>query len=284
MGFRSALKGGGLFTGDGTLGQFTFSAIAPGDKKAGKWAYIVLAFKADGKEKEDTQHLFLGGAKQYAFEEGGTEAKSLDEKTGEETPKSRIGKKTPAGLFFRTLYAAADAADTDLDSVLPDIDAGEALDFSALDGARVSLGQEVDVKATKDLGKRQGSDGNEYDRTNTIVETFYSLSEGGASSKPVSGKAGAKAGKGNKANNTAARDAADAIILELIADAKKADKKNKTGEIPVSKFKMAVLRSDLDKAAKAAVTALVADEAYRKDAVEREVFSYDEEGETVAEA
>lgn len=282
MGFRSALKGGGLFTGDGTLGQFTFSAIAPGDKKAGKWAYVVLAFKADGKEKEDTQHLFLGGADQYQFEEGGTEAVSIDEKTGEPTPKSRIGKKTPAGLFFRTLYAAADAADTDLDTVLPNIDEGEALDFSALAGARVSLGQEIDVKATKDLGKRKGSDGNEYDRTNTIVETFYSLDDDAAPAKPAAGK-GAKAGK-SKADDTAARDKADAIVLQLIADAKKADKKNKTGETPTSKFKMAALRALGKDSDKDAVQKLLADEGYRTDAVERGVFSYDADEETVSEA
>lgn len=280
MGFRSALKGGGLFTGDGTLGQFTFSAIAPGEKKAGKWAYIVLAFKADGKDKEDTQHLFLGGAKQYQFEEGGTEAISVDEKTGDATPKSRIGKKTPAGLFFRTLYAAADAADTDLDSVLPDIDAGEALDFTALDGARLSLGQEVDEKATNDLGKRKGSDGNEYDRTNTFVESFYSLADAAPAKggKPAAGK------KAAKADDNAARDKADAIVVALIADAKKADKKNKTGEVPVSKFKMAALRSLGKDSDKDAVQKLLASEDYRTDAAEREVFSYDADGETVAEA
>jgi hypothetical protein len=278
MGFRSALKGGGLFTGDGTLGQFRFSAIAPGDKKAGKWAYIVLAFKADGKDKEDTQHLFLGGADQYQFKEGGTEAISLNDKTGEATEKSRIGKKTPAGLFFRTLYAAADAADTDLDTVLPDIDAGEALDFSALAGARVSLGQEIDVKATADLGKRKGSDGNEYDRTNTIVESFYSLEEDAAPAKPA-----AKGGKPAKGNDNAARDKADAIVTALIAESLKANKKG-GGEVPISKFKMAALRSLGKDSDKDAVQALLKSEDYLNDAVEREVFSYDADGETVAAA
>lgn len=283
MGFRSALKGGGLFTGDGTLGQFVFSAIAPGDKKAGKWAYVVLAFKADGKEKEDTQHLFLGGADQYQFEEGGTEAISLNDKTGDAAPKSRIGKKTPAGLFFRTLYAAADAADVDLDTVLPDIDAGEALDFSALNGARVSLGQEVDTKATAEIGKRKGSDGNEYDRTNTFVESFYSLDEDAepATKPTVKGGKGAKATKGN---DNAARDKADAVVLQLIADAQKADKKNKTGETPISKFKMAALRTLGKDSDKDAVQALLKSEDYLKDAAERDVFNYDEEGETVSAA
>lgn len=279
MGFRSALKGGGLFTGDGTLGQFVFSAIAPGEKKAGKWAYVVLAFKADGKEKEDTQHLFLGGVKQYQFEEGGTEAISVDEKTGEPTAKSRIGKKTPSGLFFRTLVAAADEASIDIDALLPDIDAGEALDFSALVGARVSLGQEVDVKATADLGKRKGSDGNEYDRTNTVVESFYSVADGDA--KPAKGgKSGGKA----KKEDTAARDKADAFVQELIAAAQKADKKNKTGETPVSKFKMAALRALAKDEDRDAVIKLLGSEAYRTDAAERDVFAYDADGETVAEA
>lgn len=282
MGFRSALKGGGLFTGDGTLGQFKFSAIAPGSKKAGEWAYVVLAFKADGKQKEDTQHLFLGGVKQYQFEEGGTEAISVDEKTGEPKAKSRIGKKTPAGIFFRTLYAAADAAGVDLDTVLPDIDAGEALDFSALNGARVALGQEVDEKATEDLGKRKGSDGGEYDRTNTIVESFYELGDGDEKSakgaKPAAGK------KGGKEDNTV-RDAADAFVRGQIAAAQKADKKNKNGEVAISTFKMALLRSgDVDKSIKDAVGKLLKDDAYFADAAERGVFSHDSDDETVSEA
>lgn len=282
MGFRGALKGGGLFSGDGTLGQFTFSAIAPGDKKPGDWAYVVLAFKADGKDKEDTQHLFLGGVKQYEFEEGGTEAVSVDEKTGETKAKSTIGKKTPAGIFFRTLVAASDAAGIDIDSILPDIDAGEALDFSALNGARVSLAQEVDAKATKDLGKRKGSDGNSYDRTNTVVETVYELGEGEAPSKPATKAAGGKKGK---AEDTTVRDAADAFVQGQIAAAQKADKKNKTGEVATSTFKMAVLRSgDIDKSIKDAVQKMLKDEAYYADAVERGVFAYDSADETVSEA
>lgn len=284
MGFRSGLKGGGgLFSGDGTLRQFVFSAIAPGDKKAGKWAYVVLAFQPDGSEKINTQHLFLGGVDQYEFEEGGTEATSVNDKTGGAKEKSTIGKKTPSGLFFRTLYEAGDKASIDFDTVLPDLDGGEALDFSALNGVRVALAQEVDVKATKELGKRKGSDGNEYDRTNTVVETVYELA--GAASAKGAGKSAAK-GKAGKAEDTTVRDAADAVVLQLIADAKKADKKNKTGETPTSKFKMAVLRNaEIDKAIKGDVTKLLADENYLTDAsAERGVFAYDSDGETVAEA
>lgn len=293
MGFRSGLRGGGLFNGDGTLRQFVFSAIAPGDKKAGEWAYVVLAFQPDGSEKVNTQHLFLGGADQYEFEEGGTEAFGVDNKTGERKEKSSIGRKTPSGLFFQTLYEAGDKAGVDFDTVLPDLDAGEALDFTGLEGVRVALAQEVDVKATKNLGKRKGSDGNEYDRTNTIVESVYELPEAEAAAKPAArGRSAAAAngvkagGKGSKkAEDTTVRDAADAVVLQLIADAKKADKKNKTGETPISKFKMAVLRSaDIDKGIKADVTKLLADQTYLTEAVEREVFSYDVDGETVEEA
>jgi hypothetical protein len=279
MGFRSALKGGGLFTGDGTLGQFVFSAIAPGAKKAGEWAYVVLAFKADGKEKEDTQHLFLGGVKQYEFEEGGTEAFSIDEKTGERKTKSRIGKNTGAGKFFRSLVTAADAAGVNIDSVLPDIDAGEALDFSALNGARVGLAQDVDEKATKDLGKKTGSDGVERDRTNTVVETVYELGEGNA--KPAA--KGAAKGKA-KVEDTTVRDAADEFVQGQIAAAQKADKKNKRGEVATSTFKMAVLRSNIDKSIKDDVQKMLKDEAYYADAVERGVFAYDSDDETVSEA
>lgn len=275
MGFSGGLKGGGgLFNGDGTLRPFTFSAIAPGDKKAGKWAYIVLAFQADGKEKVDTQHLFLGGVDQYEFEEGGDTAVSV--KDGKPAAISTIGKKTPSGRFFATLVAAAQHSDIDPDSFLPDLEGGEPLNFDGINGLRVTLAQEVDVKGTASKGQREGSDGNKYDRTNTVVEAV--LGE-------PSAKAGKPATKGGKpAVNNAARDAADALVASLIADALKANKKG-GGEVPVSKFKMAVLRSTtIAKGEKDAVSKLLADEAYRNDAAERGVFTYDAEGETVAAA
>jgi hypothetical protein len=167
--------------------------------------------------------------------------------------------------------------------------AGRGAAHAPLGAPLVGVARAHPVKATADLGKRQGSDGNEYDRTNTVVETVYELASG---AKPASGakggaaKAGAKGGgKGSKAEDTTVRDAADAVVLQLIADAKKTDKKNKTGETPTSKFKMAVLRNaEIDKAIKGDVTKLLADEAYLNDAVERDVFSYDADGETVAEA
>lgn len=279
MGFAGGLKGGGgLFNGDGTLRPFTFSAIAPGDKKKGEWAYIVLAFQADGKEKVDTQHLFLGGVDQYQFEEGGDTAQSLT-KDGEEAEKSTIGKKTPAGRFFATLYAAAEAAGLDPDSFLPDLEGGDPLNFDGIDGLRVTLGQEKDEKGTAKRGQRVGSDGNSYDRTNTIVEAV--LGEPEAAGKSTKG---AKGAKGGKKDDTAARDKADAIVLQLIADAQKADKKNKTGETPVSKFKMAALRQLAKDSDKDAVIKLLGSEEYRTDAAERDVFNYDEDAETVSAA
>jgi hypothetical protein len=278
MSFSGGIKGGGLFTGDGTLHPFTFSAIAPGDKKAGQWAYIVLAFQADGKDKVDTQHLFLGGVDRYQFEEGGTTAKGLL-KDGSEAPVTTIGKSTPAGRFFSTLVKAGTAVD--IESVLPDLTAGEPLNFDGLVGARVSLGQEVDVKGTAEKGQKTGSDGVKRDRTNTIVEAVYAVGEKPAA-KGASKSASRTNGSGKSANVNAARDKADAIVLGLIADAQKADKKNKTGETPVSKFKMAALRALAKDADKEAVTELLADDGYRNDAMERGVFGYDSDAETVS--
>jgi hypothetical protein len=271
-----------LFNGDGTLRPFKFSAIAPGAKKAGEWAYIVLAFQADGKEKVDTQHLFLGGVEQYEFEEGGDTAQSLN-KDGEAAEKSTIGKKTPAGRFFATLVAAAEAADLDPDSFLPDLEGGDPLNFDGIDGLRVTLAQEKDEKGTSKRGQRVGSDGNSYDRTNTIVEAVLGEPEAKPAAKGAS-KSTSRANGSGKKDDTAARDKADAIVASLIADAKKADKKNKNGETPVSKFKMAALRQLTKDSDKDAVIKLLGSEEYRVDAAARDVFNYDEEGETVAEA
>lgn len=279
MGFSGGLKGGGgLFNGDGTLRPFTFSAIAPGDKKAGKWAYIVLAFQADGKEKVDTQHLFLGGVDRYEFEEGGDTAKSLN-KDGEESEKSTIGKKTPAGRFFATLVDAAEAAEVDPDSILPDLEGGDPLNFDGIDGLRVTLSQEKDEKGTKEKGQRTGSDGNKYDRTNTIVEAV--LGEPDAKSATKGGKSTGKSAKAGKDDN-AVRDKADSVVTQLIAESLKANKKG-GGEVPVSKFKMAALRAFGKDSDQKAIIALLGSETYRTDGAEREVFSYDADGETVAE-
>ncbi len=282
MGFSGGIKsgGGGLFYGDGTLEQFTFSAIAPGSDTAGDWAYGVLAFRPDGSDKVNTKHLFLGGVDRYDFEEGGTTAQGV--KDGQPTDQTSIGAKTPMGRFFQTLVENGETVG--VESVLPDLEAGEPLNFDGLTGARVRLGEETDVKGTASKGQIVGKDGVSRDRKNVIVETVYSVGEAQA---PVKGAKGGKpvAGKAPKANANAARDKADAIVLQLIAEAQKADKKNKTGEIPVSKFKMAALRATYEKGVeKAVVTALLADEDYLADAAAREVFSYDAEGETVATA
>jgi hypothetical protein len=277
MGFGGGLKGGGgLFNGDGTLRPFTFSAIAPGDKKAGKWVYIVLAFQADGKEKVDTQHLFLGGVDQYEFKEGGDTAVSV--KDGDEQELSIIGKKTPAGRFFGTLWALVEG--TENEGVLPDLEAGEPLNFDGIDGLRVTLGQEKDEKGTAKRGQREGSDGNKYDRTNTIVEAVLGVA--GAKTAKGSSKSASRT-NGSGKSDTAVRDKADAIIATLVADALKANKKG-GGEVPVSRFKMAALRALGKDSDKDAVQKLLASDDYRNDAAERGIFSYDAEGETVATA
>jgi hypothetical protein len=275
MSFGGGLKGGGgLFNGDGTLRQFVFSAIAPGDKKPGQYAYIVLAFQADGKDKVDTQHLFLGGADQYEFEEGGDTAQSLN-KDGDAAAKSTIGKKTPSGRFFGTLWDLV--KDTENESILPDLDAGEPLNFNGINGLRVTLAQEKDERGTAKRGQRVGSDGNSYDRTNTIVEAVL----GGPAAKGMSKSASRSNGSGKTAN--AARDKADAVVASLIADSLKANKKG-GGEVPVSKFKMAALRTLAKDADKDTVIKMLGDEAYRADAAERGVFNYDSDAETVASA
>ena len=133
-----------------------------------------------------------------------------------------------------------------------------------------------------------GKDGIKRDRKNAIVEAVYAL----AGAKPAAGKK-ALAGKAGKPGaktvvwGNLVQDAADAIVLEAIAAAQKADKKNKTGEIPASKLKMAALRAPAlagDKALKDAVIKLVGSDEYLNGATERGVFAYDADGETVAAA
>jgi hypothetical protein len=74
------------------------------------------------------------------------------------------------------------------------------------------------------------------------------------------------------------RDAADTIVTAMLNG----------GELPVSKIqakaKMTVLRSDIDKTIKDAVSKMIGDVAYIADAAERGVFAYDGDAETVSAA
>lgn len=270
MGFRGGLKKGGGFWNntDGVLLGFEFTNTAPGADAAGDWVYVVPSFQADGAEDVTTQHLFLGGADRYSISKDGKTAQGVVD--GENAEITTIGANTPAGRFFDTLVEKGE--ELGIENLLPDLEGGDPLNFEAIEGTRVRLIQEKDEVGTKKRGQRQGQNGQKYDRTNTVIASVYSLPGGKRAAKES-----AKLAKGD----TSIRDKADKVVVDLIAAA--VDKKtNKTGETPVSKFKMAALRALGKDKDKDAVIKMIGDEGYRADAAERGVFAYDAEAETVS--
>ena len=276
MGFKGK-SGGGFWNGvDGKLVSFKFTNVGPGEgTNAGDWLYLVPSFLADGAEAETTQHLFFGGVDRYSVSKDGKTAQGITA-DGEPSEVTSYGAKTPAGRFLDTLVEKG--SELGIEALLPDLDGGDPINLEAIEDVRVRIVQEKDEAGTAKRGQRVAANGNKYDRTNSIIAAVYELPGGKKAAK------GGKPAKGAKADVNATRDKADTIVLQLIADSQKADKKNKTGETPVSKFKMAALRALGKDADKDAVIKLLGTEEYRTDAAEREVFAYDEAGETVAAA
>src|SRR5690349_12711937 len=149
MGIRGAIKQGGGFWNnvDGELKGVIFTNVPPGqDAEASEWAYMVPSIHIDGAEAPTTQHLFMGAAERHEFEDGGTEI------TGANGASFTVGANTPAGRFINSLLDAN--PEVDIEGALPDIEAGDALDFSGIAGTRLRLKQEVDAEGTRKQGKR----------------------------------------------------------------------------------------------------------------------------------
>lgn len=291
MGIRGVIKQGGGFWNnvDGRLEGVTFTTVPPGaDAEASEWIYMVPEIHIDGADKPTTQHLFMGAAERYTLEEDGA-----NEVSGVDDAPVSIGSNTPAGKFLTTLLDAN--PEKDVEALLPDVEGGEALTFEALAGTRLRLKQEVDEAGTKKQGKRKVKDPKtgktkEYDRTNTVVVTVYSLpgEEGSGGKKPVGKSPAAKGGKAPAGKPAKApkgnplQDKADTAIKELIEAA--VDKKNPQGTIPVSKLSVGILRVESLKGDKdkEAVRKLIQTEDYLAGGEDRGIFKHNSDEETVS--
>lgn len=284
MGIRGAIKSGGGFWNnvDVTLLGVTFTTVPPGeDAESGEWMYMVPEVQVDGADGPTTQHLFMGAAERYSIEEDGASSIS-----GVDDAPVSIGANTPAGKFVNSLLDAN--PELDIEGALPDVEAGEALTFEGIAGARLRLKQQRDEEGTKKRGKRKvkGKDGKtkEYDRTDTVVVTVYSIggekpAKGKPGAKPVAGKPAASKPAPGKKTDTEVRDKADAAVVSLCEAA--VDKKNKTGKIPTSKISVGILKALASDKQKDAVRKLAVTEEYLADAAERDVIVYDADEATI---
>ena len=219
MGFRGAIKKGGGFLNnvDGVLQSYSFEKKFKGEKKDGEWCYFVPTILVDGADDPIDQHLFIGANDRYEVSDDGQELTMADE-----SPVS-FGHSTPFGKLMDSLCEKGFPEDE-----LPDIESGEPLNLTCLVGRRFRFKQEVDVEATKKLGKRVSGVGKgkrEYDRTNTVIEAVLDT-KSGASGKPN--------GSGKKVKNTEddlKTEAADVLRDVLV----KGDVSRKNLALPIAR-------------------------------------------------
>lgn len=206
MGFKAGIKNGGGFWNnvDGTLQGYEFTNVGPA--KGGsqgeetEWCYLVPRMLIDGAKVPTTQHLFMGSMDRYIISD---DRQTVTSAEGFVT----IGGTTPVGRFFATLIECEPKAE----ALLPDLEAGDALNLSGIVGTRMRLGQEKDEKGTEKRGKRLDKAGKPtYDRTNTIVTRVYSLPNTQATAS-----APATSGKGQNGQTTVDELAAAAIMAAL---------------------------------------------------------------------
>lgn len=208
MGSRpsSFKSGGGFLNGvTSTLVDLVFSDHWSDDAPDGKF-YLVPSFLVDGGDEAVTQHLFAGSSDFVAISEDG---KSLIE--------GELWAKSPAALFIRTFVEGGFP-----ETSLPED--GEPVTYQAMVGSRVITEQEVDEKATKELGKRKDKKdpSKSYNRTNLVVKRVVALpgtpvqaATTRATSKP-NGKAGTPTPAPVRKVATAKKTTAPAVDIDAL--------------------------------------------------------------------
>lgn len=264
-GFRSAIKkGGGGFLNnvDGEVVDYEFTTTnAKGDDTA--WVSFVPTFKVDGAEKPVTQHFFVGGADRYEISSDGKSLTMVDE-----SPVT-FGFSVAFGKFVDSVLTAAEKAEVDLESELPDLGAGEPLNLEALIGRRFRFIQEVDEVANAKVGKRPrkkdgkpviGADGKPVldNRTTTVVAALLGATNGNGKSN---GKAATKPSS-KKAAAAAEVDADEEAVTYLRTILQKAPVNRKDLRLATAKALMKLKQSDVEQAE--AIKTLILDEEWQE--------------------
>lgn len=228
MGFRSAIKKGGGFLNnvDGELKGYEFTKRFKGETKDGEWVYFVPSIHTDGADEPIDQHQFVGASERYEISDDGQELTMVDE-----SPVT-FGFTTPFGRFMDSLLNAAEKANRNIESELPDLEAGEPLTLAVIVGDRFRFKQEVDEEGNKKFGKRvvgTGKNKREYDRTNTVIDAIL----GGKSASKGSTKTSGKKSKASD-EDTLKEEAAD--VLKDVLSKGPVNRKNLS--LPVTKALM----------------------------------------------
>jgi hypothetical protein len=227
MGFRSAItKGGGFLNNvDGTQVSYEFSRRFKTEKKDGPNLYFVPVIQKDGADDTIDQHLLIGKGNRYDLSDDGQEITMSD------GSPVKFPFFLPFGRFMDSLIEKGFPEDS-----LPDLEAGEPLELSALNGERFRYKQEVDEASNAKVGKRKvkGKDGKikEYDRTNTVIDAVLGVAgkaAGKSAGKPAAGKATSKANDEDALND----EAMD--VLRDVLDNAKTPVMRKNLSLPITK-------------------------------------------------
>lgn len=224
MGFGIKKGGGRLNNVDGEITgyEITTRPAGGGPKDTSKWVYYVPSIKQDGAKEEITQHFFIGAAEEFEISKDGQSV----------TSEEPIVLGASSGALMQSVLDAGFPADE-----LPDTEAGEDLEFSALNGKRFRFVQVPDEARTKkEGGPRKVKDKKtgkvrEYPWTMTVVSAYYE-----ADAKPTKGKAEAK-GKG-KSKAAEMDDECGDVLKAVLAEAD-------DNELPYKKLSMALTRKFL---------------------------------------
>lgn len=218
---------------DGEQLSYEFTARFKDEKKDGEWVYFVPTIKTDGADDPVDQHMFIGASERYEISKDGQELTMADG-----SPVT-FGFTTPFGRFMDSLLNAAEKADIDIESELPNLEGGDALELSTLNTRRFRYKQEVDEKANEKFGKREvgaGKNKRSYDRTNTVIDAI--LGEAKGSGKTSSGKASGGSKKKGADEDDLKTEAAD-VLRDVLEKEKTVNRKNLS--LPVTK---ALLKND----------------------------------------
>lgn len=226
MGFGIKKGGGGRLNnvdGEITSYEITTRPAGGGPKDTSKWVYYVPSILQDGSKEEITQHFFIGAAEEFEISKDGQSASS-------EEP---IALGASSGALMQSVIAAGFPEDE-----LPDTEAGEDLEFSALNGKRFKFTQVPDdARTKKEGGPRKVKDKKtgkmrEYPWTMTVVSAYYE-----ADAKSTKGGKAEVKGKGKSKAVEMDEECGD-VLKAVLAEAD-------DNELPYKKLSMALTRKFL---------------------------------------
>jgi hypothetical protein len=205
MGARpsSFKKGGGFLNGvNATIVSYAFSDEFNGEPfkpgkikdKSGKMIdkphslNCLLKVRVDDADDDTPTTLKVAGKfADWAVSEDGLTITPVDE-NGDPAEGRNLSANAAFSKFIASLVKPTDGGDGFPEERFPE----EEFNFEAMIGTRVRLIQQTDVARTKEFGKKKSKSGQEFDRTDLVVETVFELPNAAGKSNGKAAKPAAK--------------------------------------------------------------------------------------------